>query len=55
VQWSGDLGLLRIQKQGAQVRYDLVQRTPQGLRFYFGVTEDGIHGRWKMLVGSDDE
>jgi hypothetical protein len=55
VQWIGDLGLLRIQKQGQNVRYDLAQRTPQGYRFYFGVTDDGIHGRWKTLVGSDDE
>ena len=55
VQWNGDLGLLRLQKQGQLERYDLAQRTPQGYRFYFGVTDDGIHGRWKMLVGSDDE
>jgi len=55
VQWNGDLGMLRLHKQGKLVRYDLVQRTPQGYRLYFGVTDDGIHGRWKMVVGSDEE
>ena len=55
VQWSGDLGLLGSQRQGKLVRYDLIQRTPKGFRVYFGVTDDGIHGRWKALVGSDDE
>ena len=55
VQWSGDLGLLGSQRQGKLVRYDLIQRTPKGFRVYFGVTDDGIHGRWKVLVGSDDE
>lgn len=55
IEWSDDIGLLRIQKQGKQVRYDLVQRTPQGMRTYFGVTDDGIHGRWKTLIGIDEE
>jgi len=55
VQWIGDLGLLGSHRQGKVLRYDLAQRTPKGLRFYFGVTEDGIHGRWKALVGGDEE
>ena len=55
VQWVGELGLLGSQRQGKNVRYDLVQRTPKGYRFYFGVTDDGIHGRWKAVVGGDEE
>jgi hypothetical protein len=55
IQWQGKVGLLGVQRQGKNVRYNLVERTPKGYRFYFGVTEDGIHGRWKDLVGSDDE
>ncbi|MBN2147619.1 MAG: putative DNA binding domain-containing protein [Anaerolineales bacterium] len=55
VHWNGDIGLLNQQKQGQNVRYDLVQRTDQGLRFYFGVTDDGIHGPWKALVGSEED
>lgn len=55
VQWQGKVGLLGVQKQGKNVRYNLVERTPKGYRLYFGVTEDGIHGRWKVLVGGDDD
>ena len=55
VQWQGEIGLLRREKQGKGDRFDLVQRTPDGTRFYFGVTDDGIHGPWRQLVGHDDE
>jgi PHP family Zn ribbon phosphoesterase len=55
LQWQGDLGLLGHQKQGKTIRYDLVQRTAEGYRYYFGVTEDGIHGHWRSLVGVEDE
>jgi hypothetical protein len=54
VDWDGDLGLLRSVKQGNRERYDLVQNTHDGYRYYFGVTEDGIHGPWKQLVGHED-
>ena len=50
VSWRGDLGVLKQQKRGTRMRYDLVQKTAQGHRVYFGVTEDGIHGDWKTLV-----
>jgi hypothetical protein len=55
IQWQGKIGLLGIQRQGKNIRYNFVERTPKGYRLYFGVTEDGIHGRWKALVGGDDE
>jgi hypothetical protein len=48
--WKGDLGVLKEQKRGTRMRYDLIQKTAQGHRVYFGVTEDGIHGDWKALV-----
>ena len=53
IKWDGDQGLLRQYKEGKQARFDLIQRTPDSNRFYFGVTEDGIHGRWKVLIGGD--
>jgi PHP family Zn ribbon phosphoesterase len=53
--WAGDLGLIRKHKQGNSTRYDLVQREKDGYRFYFGVTDDGIRGPWKHLVGAEDE
>jgi hypothetical protein len=55
IQWEGDFGLLQKSKQGKRSRYDLVQRTASGYRYYFGVTDDGIHGRWKALVGAEED
>ncbi len=55
VAWQGELGVLRIQRRGKKKRYDLVQKSPPGIRYYFGVTEDGIHGEWKVLVGGERE
>jgi hypothetical protein len=55
IQWDGDFGLLKRVKHGKQYRYDLVQQTPASWRYYFGVTEDGIHGPWKKLLGQEDE
>ncbi|MGB9639848.1 MAG: RNA-binding domain-containing protein [Anaerolineales bacterium] len=55
ITWQGNLGLLRKQGKAGNQRYDLVTRTPQGYRWFFGVTEDGIHGNWRKLVGKEDE
>jgi hypothetical protein len=52
ITWKGDLGFLRERKSRDRVRYDLAQKTNGDIRFYFGVTEDGIHGDWKELVGT---
>jgi hypothetical protein len=48
--WHGDLGLITSKKRGNYNSYDLIQRTDQGFRFYYGVTDDGIHGSWENLV-----
>lgn len=53
--WLGNLGLVHRYQQGKSMRYDLVQRTTLGYRYYFGVTDDGIHGPWEELVGQEDE
>jgi hypothetical protein len=55
IHWQGDLGLLRRKEQSKEARYDLVQRTHDGLRWYFGVTDDGIHGAWKAVVGLSED
>ncbi|GAB4522236.1 MAG: hypothetical protein Fur0018_03730 [Anaerolineales bacterium] len=55
VQWQGNFGLLRRYQQGKNERYDLIQRTPQGYRFFFGVTDDGLHGPWANLLGKQDD
>ncbi len=54
IQWQGNYGLLNRHKQNKTTLYDLVQRTPDGLRFFFGVTSDGIHGPWKGLIGEEE-
>ncbi len=54
IQWSGDnnrLGLWKSSKRAGKVRYDLVQRMPNGkLHVYYGVTEDGIDGPWRVFL-----
>jgi hypothetical protein len=54
ITWQGNLGLVQKYKQGNTRRFDFIQRTPQGYRYYFGVTDDGIHGEWKNLTGNDE-
>ncbi|MDF1501126.1 MAG: putative DNA binding domain-containing protein [Anaerolineales bacterium] len=53
IAWQGDLGVIQKQKRGNRMRYDLAQKTSDGIRVYFGVTEDGIHSEWKQLVGAE--
>ena len=55
ISWQGDLGLIKEGRRWGKVRYDLAQKTKGGTRVYFGVTEDGIHGEWKDLVGNEGE
>jgi hypothetical protein len=53
--WQGDLALVGKSQHAGKQRFDLAQRLPDGtLRVYYGVTEDGIHGPWRKLVGLDE-
>ncbi len=54
ISWEGELGILRERKQGNRISYDLAQRTTEGIKIYFGVTEDGIHSEWRRLLGHND-
>ena len=54
LEWHGDLAMIDSTKYGNRVRYELLQRTDGKYRYYFGVTEDGIHGTWKQVVGLED-
>jgi len=54
ISWEGDLGILKERKQGNRTSYDLAQKTPEGIKIYFGVTEDGIHSEWRRLLGHND-
>jgi hypothetical protein len=54
ITWLGDLAVLRRYKRGGKARYDLVNRDADGkVHVYYGVTDDGIDGPWKQLVGGD--
>lgn len=51
LRWESNRALLKKHKQGKILLFDFVQKTPQGMRYFFGVTEDGIQGAWKSLIG----
>lgn len=55
IKWQGDYGLLSHDKQGKRDRYDFVRKTNKRYRFFFGVTEDGLLGMWKELVGINED
>jgi hypothetical protein len=55
IAWQGDVGVLGRRTLAKRDRFDLAQKTPEGIRLYFGVTEDGIHGEWKRLVGAEGD
>jgi len=51
ITWHGDLGVVKEYKQSGSQRYDLAQRAGGKVRVYYGVTEDGLHGEWKAMLG----
>ena len=52
--WQGNYGLLKQDKEGKTPHFDLIQKTGSGYRFFFGVTQDGIHGPWKIFSTEDE-
>ena len=55
VTWQDNLGLWHKYMRSGRPNYDLVQRLPNGdVRIYYGVTDDGIHGPWRAVVGIED-
>lgn len=55
VQWQGDYGLWQSYRRAGETRYDLVQKTPNGLRVYYGVTEGGMQGPWQAFLVPETE
>jgi hypothetical protein len=56
VKWHGALGLWKSSRRAGKVRYDLVQRMPDGqLHVYYGVTEDGIDGAWRVFLEENEQ
>lgn len=54
ISWHEDLALLRKYSQGSNSYYDLILRAENSYRYFFGVTQNGIHGPWKAVAGEDD-
>lgn len=49
------LGLWHKYLRSGRPHYDLVQKGADGkVHIYYGVTEDGIHGPWRAVVGMED-
>ena len=68
VSWWGEFGLWKAERRAKKLRYDLAVRqadAPDGLRVFYGVTEDGMTGPWAHFLkaevtevadsGEDDE
>ncbi len=54
VTWHGPLGVWKTYKRAGARRYNLLQRDSEGeLHVYYGVTEDGIHGDWRVFLDSE--
>jgi hypothetical protein len=52
--WRGSIAVARKRSSHGRERYDLVQRDNGEIRVYYGVTEDGVHGRWAGLVDIEE-
>ena len=52
--WQGNLGVMRSYKQGNRQVYDLIRKDGSSYQYFYGVTEDGVHGAWQKLVGIEE-
>jgi len=50
VEWKGDIGLIKVEKRARKLRYDLALREGDATRVFYGVTEDGMDGRWSAFL-----
>jgi hypothetical protein len=50
VRWNGVFGLWRKYRRLLDVRYDLVLRTPEVTRYFYGVPESELKGGWTVFA-----
>ena len=51
VTWQGERGFWKAYKpRGGDVRFNLVHKVPDGLKVYYGVTEEGMDSEWRDLI-----
>jgi hypothetical protein len=53
VTWDGNVGLIRAEKRAGKLRYDLALRENGSVRVFYGVTEDGMEGKWADFIQED--
>lgn len=53
IDWKGDIGLINVDKRAGKVRYDLALKENGSTRVFYGVTEDGMEGRWSVFIQDD--
>jgi hypothetical protein len=53
VNWIGNIGLLHVERRAGKVRYDLALREGKRIRVFYGVTADGMEGRWSTFLQED--
>ncbi|MHB0878693.1 MAG: RNA-binding domain-containing protein [Anaerolineae bacterium] len=55
LEWQRDLALRKTHRRGGKAKYDLAQLDESGAtHYYYGVTEEGLQGEWKDVVGLSD-
>lgn len=52
--WRGNFGMIRQYTQGKNTLFDLILKTSDGYRLFFGVTPDGIHGDWRVFLEEEE-
>ncbi|MEM7130997.1 MAG: RNA-binding domain-containing protein [Chloroflexota bacterium] len=54
IEWKGDIGLVHVDRRAGKVRYDVAIRDNGKVRVFYGVTEDGMEGRWSVFIQDDE-
>lgn len=50
IEWREGIGLVNSERRAGKVRYDLALRENGDVRIFYGVTEDGMEGKWAAFV-----
>ena len=51
VRWKGEFGFWKVYRPArGERRFNLVHRGANGIRIFYGVTEDGLDDRWTAVI-----
>ena len=54
IDWNGDYGIVLRSDQKKGSNFDLILKSETDMRYFFGVTPNGIHGEWRKLTGMEN-